>query len=106
MGRRSRRVFPKTQTNLFLDKGIKNEQVRHEFSFFDEENNLNGYIDALIIKNDEIDIVDFKLKNIDEEEYDRQLRLYKRYIAKKTNLPVKMFLLAALTGEIREVQDA
>lgn len=91
--------------NSSLFKGIKNEQVRHEFRFFDSQNNIQGYIDALIIKDDEIDIVDFKLKNIDEVEYDRQLRVYKDYLSKKTNFPIKMYLLAALTGEIREVKD-
>lgn len=91
--------------NSELFKGIKNSQIRHEFEFYDEENNLSGFIDALIIKEGEIDIIDFKLKNIDDEKYDRQLRIYKRYIAKNTSLPVKMYLLAAITGEIKEVQD-
>ena len=91
--------------NSSLFKGIKNNQVRHEFRFYDEEENIQGYIDALIVKENEIDIVDFKLKNIDEVEYDRQLRIYKSYLSKKTTLPIKMYLLAAITGEIREVKD-
>ena len=91
--------------NSELFKGVKNSQVRHEFEFFDEENNISGFIDALIIRDNHIDIVDFKLKNIDDDKYDRQLRIYKRYISKNTTLPVKMYLLAAITGEIREVQD-
>lgn len=91
--------------NSKLFKGITNEQVRHEFRFYDSESNIQGYIDALIIKDDEIDIVDFKLKNIMDEEYDRQLRIYKSYLVKQTSLPVKMYLLAAVTGEIREVKD-
>ena len=91
--------------NSSLFKGIKNNQVRHEFRFYDEEENIQGYIDALIVKENEIDIVDFKLKNIDEVEYDRQLRIYKSYLSKKTTLPIKMYLLAAINGEIREVKD-
>lgn len=91
--------------NSELFKGVKNSQIRHEFEFYDEENNLSGFIDALIIKDDEVDIIDFKLKNIDDDKYDRQLRMYKRFIVTKTDLPAKMYLLAAITGEIREVQD-
>lgn len=91
--------------NSSLFKGVSNKDVRHEFAFYDEESGIQGYIDALIIKENEIDIVDFKLKNIDDSEYDRQLRIYKSYIAKKTDKPVKMFLLAAITGEVREVLD-
>ena len=97
-------VYNIRHSNLF--KGIKNEQIRHEFPFYDEINNVSGYIDALIIKDDEIDIIDFKLRNIDEVEYDKQLRTYKRYVVQNTNLPIKMYLLAAITGEVREVYDA
>ena len=91
--------------NNGLFKGVTNEQVRHEFSYYDKENNVNGVIDCLIIKDDEIDIIDFKLKNIAEEDYDKQLRTYKSYISSISNKPIKMYLLAALTGEVREVKD-
>ena len=99
------RKYVSNVKNSELFKGVKNSQIRHEFEFYDEENNLSGFIDALIIKEDEVDIIDFKLKNIDDDKYDRQLRIYKRFIITKTNLPVEMYLLAAITGEIREVQD-
>ncbi len=91
--------------NSPLFKGIHNKDVRHEFPFYDEDSGVQGYIDALIIKDDEVNIIDFKLKHIDDEEYDKQLRTYKSYIKKITNKPIKMFLLAAITGEIREVKD-
>ena len=91
--------------NSDLFKGVTNEQVRHEFSYYDKENNVNGVIDCLIIKDKEIDIVDFKLKNIAEEEYDKQLKTYKAYISSISDKEIKMYLLAALTGEVREVKD-
>ena len=91
--------------NSVLFKGVKNDQIRHEFRFYDEENNLEGYIDALIIKDNEVDIIDFKFRNIDDEAYDRQLRTYKGYISKIIKLPIKMYLLSAVTGKYREVKD-
>lgn len=91
--------------NSALFKGVRNEQVRHEFSYYDKENNVNGVIDCLIIKDNEIDIIDFKLKNIAEEDYDKQLKTYKAYISSISDKPIKMYLLAALTGEVREVKD-
>ena len=91
--------------NSPLFEGVSNEQIRHEYRFYDQDSGLQGYIDALIIKEDEIDIIDFKLKNIDDSEYDKQLRTYKSYIKKITNKPIKMYLLAAITGEEREVYD-
>lgn len=102
---RQMRKYVYNVMNSSLFKDIDNNQVRHEYRFYDEENNIQGYIDALIIKEKEIDIVDFKLKNIDEEEYDKQLRVYKSYLSKKMSVPIKMYLLAAITGEIREVYD-
>ena len=91
--------------NSPLFKGVNNSQVRHEFSYYDEVNNVNGTIDCLIEFDDKIYIIDFKLKNIDEEEYDNQLRTYKKYIAQVSDKPIYMYLLAAITGEIREVKD-
>ena len=59
----------------------------------------------MIIKDNEIDIIDFKLKNIAEEDYDKQLKTYKAYISSISDKPIKMYLLAALTGEVREAKD-
>ena len=91
--------------NSKLFKGVKNSQIRHEYRYYDEDNNIEGYIDCLIIKDNEIDIIDFKFANIDDEAYDKQLRTYKSYIAKISNLPIKMYLLSAVNGKIREVKD-
>ena len=91
--------------NSPLFNGVTNEMIRHEYHFYDSDSGVDGYIDCLVIKENEIDIIDFKLKNIDEVEYDRQLRIYKEYIKKITDKPIKMYLLAAITGEIKEVKD-
>ena len=90
-------------SELFFD--VTNEMVRHEFPFVDDVNHVTGYIDCLILKDDEVDIIDFKLKHIDDEKYDKQLRTYKKYVSRFATKPVKMYLLAAATGEVREVLD-
>ena len=102
---RQMRKYVYNVKNSSLFKGVTNSMVRHEYHFYDEDSKIEGYIDALIIKEDEIDIIDFKTKNIDDSEYDRQLRIYKSYISKITSKPIKMYLLAAVTGEIREVKE-
>ena len=89
--------------NNKLFDGVKNNQILHEYAFFDEENNVNGVIDALIMRNDSIDIVDFKLKKIDDEKYVLQLRKYRDYISKITNKQINMYLLSAVTGEAKKV---
>ena len=99
------RKYAKNVKDSWLLKGIKNIDVRHEFPFYDEESGVSGYIDLLIIKEEEIYIVDFKLKNIDDEEYDKQLLTYKQYLKTISSKKIRMFLLSAISGEIREVQD-
>ena len=51
------------------------------------------------------DILENIIKHIDDKEYDKQLRTYKKYVSRFTNKPIKMYLLAAMTGETREVED-
>ena len=102
--KRIRRYVENVKNSPIL-KDVINDEVRHEFPFIDEKNGVSGYIDLLVIKENEIRIIDFKLKNIDEIEYDKQLRTYKSFIAQHTDKPVKMYLLAAISGEVREVFD-
>ena len=60
--------------------------------------------DLLVIYDDYIDIIDYKLKNFDDEAYDRQLGLYKAYVKSKTNKPVKCHLLSIIDAKSREVE--
>lgn len=85
-------------------ENVKNNQVLHEYPFFDEQNGVSGVIDCLIRKDDEIDIVDFKLKHLDDEKYVLQLHTYRDYIKQITDLPIKMYLISAITGEVKEIE--
>ncbi len=89
------------RTSIF--KNVKNENLRHEYEFYDDLNEVHGIIDCLIIKNDEIIIVDFKLKNIDDEQYIKQLHVYRDYIKNISDKPIRLYLVSALTGEEREI---
>ncbi len=83
---------------------IKNSQIRHEYEFFDEINDVHGVIDALIIKDDEIDIIDFKLKNLSDEKYLIQLQTYKNYISQfSRGKVIKTYLLSTLDKVVKEV---
>ena len=83
---------------------LKNNQVLHEFSFFDELNNVSGIIDCLVLKEDHVEIIDFKLKNIDDEKYVLQLNTYRDYIKQLTNKPIELYLISAITGEVKEIE--
>ena len=96
--------YVKNVVNCGLFDNINKTKLLHEFEFFDEKNQVNGVIDALLIKDNEIDIIDFKLKKIDDENYDKQLHVYYDYIVQiANNRPIKMFLVSAVTGEVKEV---
>ena len=100
--------FKKIVNNVLscpLFAGVTNEMVKPEFKYYDETNNVTGIIDCLVDKPDEILIIDYKLKNIDDSEYENQLKTYYSYISKVSNKPIKMYLLAALTGELKEVKN-
>ncbi|MCD8209654.1 MAG: UvrD-helicase domain-containing protein [Coprobacillus sp.] len=86
----------KIESILSLDifKGVTNDMVHHEYEYYDEVNNLHGVIDCLIERSDHIDIIDFKLKNIEDEAYEKQVNAYRKYISTLSNKPINMYLLS------------
>ena len=90
--------------NSKLFDGVKNEQIRHEYQFYDDMQGVNGIIDALVVLENEVRIIDFKLKNIDDEHYDEQLKVYRNYIKTITDKPIKLYLISSITGEVREIE--
>lgn len=89
--------------NCGLFNNVKNEDIRHEFNFFDKINNVHGVIDALLLLEDEIKIIDFKLKKLDDAAYEKQLHVYRQYIKTITNKKISMYLVSAITGEVKEI---
>lgn len=89
-----------------LMKNISNAKTLHEYEFSSIIDNkaYHGIIDLLVIYDDYIDIIDYKLKNFDDEAYDRQLGLYKEYVKTKTNKPIKCHLLSIVDAKSREVE--
>lgn len=89
--------------NLEIFKNIKNDDLLHEYKFYDEINNVHGVIDCIIKKEDSIIIVDFKLKNISDEAYINQLHIYCDYISQISDKPIKMYLVSIIDGVSMEV---
>ena len=90
--------------NLEIIKKVRNEGIVYkEYEFFDLENNINGIIDLMIVYQDHIDIIDYKLKHIDDEAYKKQLGVYKNYIEKTFNLTVNTYLYSIIENHILKV---
>lgn len=88
--------------NHKLFKDVHSSNVRHEFEFIDESGK-KGIIDCLIEHDDHIDIIDFKTKNIDDENYKIQLQNYKKYIETITSKPIRLYLLSIVDCKEEEI---
>ena len=88
--------------NQDLLKDIKEANILKEYEFYTEDNK-HGIIDLMLEYSDHIDIIDYKLKHVDDIEYLKQLNGYKEYISLKTNKPVNIYLYSILDNNIKQV---
>ena len=85
---------------------IESAKIYKEYEFIYEEDNVthHGIIDCMIEYNDYIDIIDYKLKNTDDEAYLKQLNGYADYIKNKTNKKINIYLYSIIDGELKELE--
>lgn len=76
-----------------------NSKFYHEYPFIDELG-TKGVIDLIIETEDELFIIDFKLRNIDDPSYNAQVNGYVAYLSTLTTKPVSGFLYSLLKKEI------
>ena len=92
-----------------LLKHIDNNYINvyHEYEFMYEEDNMvyNGVIDLMLEYDNYISIIDYKLKNISDKEYIKQLNGYKKYINKITNKDVIIYLYSIMDDNLVEVTN-
>ena len=89
--------------SLSLFEKAGEAKVYHEYAFYDEDNDLNGIIDLLLVYPDHIDLVDFKASNIEDEAYVKQLDSYSEYLKKVFNKPIKRYLLSIVGQTFKEI---
>ena len=90
----------------FLDKvNIDNADIYKEYEFIYEEDNTtyHGIIDLMLVYKDNIKIIDYKLKNISDEAYLKQLNGYKNYIEKRFNKPAAIYLYSVINNTLEKV---
>lgn len=90
-----------------LFKNIKRAKTfrEHEFIFNNEGIRYHGIIDLIIEYDDKIILIDYKLMNVFHEEYDRQVKIYKKYLETITKKPIKCYLLSLYFNKYRKVKD-
>lgn len=75
----------------------------YEFITTTKENTLHGIIDLMIEKEDKIIIIDYKLKDIDDENYIAQLNGYSDYIKSITKKRVELYLYSIMDEKYKEL---
>ena len=92
--------------DIFND--LDNASIYQEYGYYDEELLSSGFIDLLIIKDDEYYIIDYKNRNIYDNAYDSQLRTYMRNIKTLFNIndssKIHLYLLSIELGKLRKVE--
>ena len=94
---------------IFLNEPIIQENIsskmykEYEFTYTEDATYSHGIIDLLIENEDKIIIIDYKLKNIFDPAYDKQLNGYRNVISKKTNKPVECYLYSIIDNTFRKV---
>jgi len=88
-----------------LLKNISEANILKEYEFIHEENNTiyHGIIDLMLEYNTHIDIIDYKLKNIDDENYINQLNGYKNYIENRTNKQTNIYLYSIIDNKFKKL---
>lgn len=84
---------------------IDKTKIIKEYEFIYEKDNTeyHGVIDLVLEKEDEIIILDYKLKNIEDDAYIKQLLGYKDYISRKTNKRISLYLYSILDEKLKKI---
>lgn len=102
--------FEKKTIRAFLKQpilsNIKDANILKEYEFYTLDNNhqeRHGIIDLILEYQDHIDIIDYKLKEIEDSNYLTQLKGYQEYIEKKTKKRVRTYLYSILENHLKQV---
>lgn len=101
--------FIKEKIIKFLEnpllENIKEAKIykEYEFMFMENGEEYHGIIDLMLKYDNHIDIIDYKLNNILDEEYVKQLNGYKNYIASISNKPINLYLYSIIGEKITPI---
>ena len=101
--------FIRNKVEKFLSndllKNISNANIYKEYELiYNKDNNeYHGIIDLMLEYDNHIDIIDYKLKSITDENYIKQLNGYKEYIEKISNKNVSTYLYSILDEKVLQI---
>ncbi len=88
-----------------LISNLKEAKIYQEYEFVDilDNEEKHGIIDLMLEYSDHIDIIDYKLKNINDEAYSKQLNGYKDYIKKIKDKKVNIYLYSIMDSNYQKL---
>ena len=100
----------KTTKNPYVLKFLKhislsyiNEYKEYEFIYESSNEVKHGIIDLMLEYLDHIDIIDYKMQNIVDENYIKQLNGYKSYVETISEKKVNIYLYSILKDELKRL---
>ncbi len=86
-------------------KNISNSTIikEHEFQTNVDGIQKTGIIDLLVVYDTHVDIIDYKLKYVEDEDYKLQLNGYKKYIEEKTNKKTFTYLYSLIDKKLIKI---
>ena len=88
-----------------IDKDYINVYKEYEFIYEDDKEIKHGFIDLMLEYNSYINIVDYKMKNITDAAYLKQLNGYKKYIETISKKQVNIYLYSILDNKLQILND-
>ena len=71
--------------------------------YIKDDTKYHGIIDLMLEYDNHIDIIDYKLKNIDDDKYLKQLNGYKEFVATKTNKVINLYLYSIVDSKFLKI---
>ncbi len=91
--------------NLMNTFDFKNAKIYQELEFIYESDNIyHGVIDLVLEYSNEIKIIDYKLKDITDKEYEKQLKVYYEYFKTLTNKKITLYLYSIIDNLVKIVE--
>ncbi|MDI9540327.1 MAG: UvrD-helicase domain-containing protein [Bacillota bacterium] len=92
------------ESDLLKDVAKAKVIKEYEFIYQQDKQQKHGVIDLLLEYEDRFVVIDYKLKNISDEDYNLQLSGYKEYIESVSNKKVECYLYSLIDSTYRQVK--
>ncbi len=93
--------------NLVSKINLNNCNIYKEYEFITENSNIetHGIIDLILEYKESVKIIDYKLKNVKDKAYIKQLNGYKDFIEEKTKKTVEIYLYSIIENKLEKIND-